>query len=97
MPNSVAVPHKTLPETLQDLWELLGAYATQETVDPLRTLGRYLGVGRRWPLLMALGTFFLGMTLLRFLQTRSAGRSTGLVLRPLPHHRGLLRLSSPSP
>lgn len=64
---------KNVPEILQDLKDLLVAYAKQETVDPLRNLGRYLGFGLGGMALLTLGTFFLGMSLLRFLQTMVGG------------------------
>jgi hypothetical protein len=69
----VALSVKNLPDTLQDLWDLLVAYAKQETVDPLRNLGRYLGFGLAGMALLTLGTFFLAMSLLRFLQTMVGG------------------------
>ena len=69
----MALSLKNLPETLQDLWDLLVAYAKQETVDPLRNLGRYVGFGLAGMALLTLGTFFLGMSLLRFLQTMVGG------------------------
>ena len=64
---------KNVPEILQDLKDLLVAYAKQETIDPLRNLGRYLGFGLAGMALLTLGTFFLGMSLLRFLQTMVGG------------------------
>jgi hypothetical protein len=71
--NRVALSLKNVPETLQDLKDLLISYAKQETVDPLRNLGRYLGFGLAGMALLTLGTFFLGMALLRFLQTMVGG------------------------
>jgi hypothetical protein len=65
----VAPSLKNVPETLQDLKDLLVAYAKQETIDPLRNLGRYLGFGLGGIVLLTLGTFFLGLALLRFVQT----------------------------
>jgi FtsH-binding integral membrane protein len=74
----VAEPqHKTISETVQDLWELLKAYAAQETIDPLRSLGHYLAWGASGSLLMALGLFFLGMSMLRALQTETGSIFTG--------------------
>lgn len=69
----MALSLKNVPETLQDLKDLLVAYAKQETIDPLRNLGRYLGFGLAGMALLTLGTFFLGMSLLRFLQTMVGG------------------------
>lgn len=65
----MALSVKDVPDTLHDLWDLLVAYAKQETIDPLRNLGRYLGFGLAGVLLLTLGTFLLGMALLRFVQT----------------------------
>lgn len=69
----VPVPRqpKSIPEVVEELWELLKAYAQQETIDPLRGLGRYLGFGLAGATLLALGLFFLGMSALRVLQTKT--------------------------
>ena len=69
MPFSVP----NVPDTLQDLWDLLVAYANQDTVDPLRNLGRYLGFGLAGMAMLTLSTFLLAMALLRFLQTMVGG------------------------
>lgn len=61
-------PPKSVPEILRELWELLVAYARQETVDPLRNLGRYLGFGLAGSFLMGTGMVLLAMALLRGLQ-----------------------------
>ncbi|MCU0310419.1 MAG: phage holin family protein [Acidimicrobiales bacterium] len=58
-----------VPETVQDLKDLLVAYAKQETVDPLRNLGRFLGYGIGAAVLFGLGTLFLSLSVLRALQT----------------------------
>ena len=68
---------KTVAETVQDLWVLLKAYAAQETLDPLKLLGRYLGWGVGGAALMALGLFFLGLSLLRVLQTQTGSTFSG--------------------
>jgi hypothetical protein len=62
---------KSIPEVGQELWELLKAYAQQETIDPLRGLGRYLGYGLGGALLLSLGVVFLALGLLRTLQTKT--------------------------
>jgi hypothetical protein len=69
----MALSVKNVPDTLQELKDLLVAYAKQETIDPLRNLGRYLGFGLAGMALITLGTFFLAMALLRFLQTMLGG------------------------
>lgn len=60
---------KSVPDTIQELWDLLVAYAKQETIDPLRNLGRYLGFGLAGISLLTLGTLFLALSALRALQT----------------------------
>ena len=76
--NPVAKPQqKSVAEIVQDLWALLKAYAVQETLDPLKTLGRYLAWGVGGSALMALGLFFLGMSLLRVLQTETGTTFAG--------------------
>jgi hypothetical protein len=72
----VAQP-KSIAEILQELWALLTAYAKQETVDPLRSLGRYLGFGLGGAVLMTLGLFFLALSALRALQTETGDVFTG--------------------
>ena len=56
-------------EGAQEIQQLLVSYAKQETVEPLKTLGRYCGFGLAGSLLIALGSFFVGLGVLRFAQT----------------------------
>lgn len=67
----VARPAKSIPEVIQELWELLKAYARQETIDPLKNLGRYLGYGLGGMALLTLGVFMLALSGLRALQTQT--------------------------
>lgn len=55
----------------QDLWELVVAYAKQETTDPLKGLGRWLSYGAGGSTLIAVGVLLLTMALLRALQTET--------------------------
>ena len=48
--------------------DLVVGYAKQETVDPLKTLGRYLGWGIVGSVLLAIGLIFGLLALLRGLQ-----------------------------
>lgn len=68
---------KSIPDVVQELWELLKAYAQQETIDPLKGLGRYLGFGIGGAALLSLGTFFLALSGLRVLQTKTGDTFTG--------------------
>jgi hypothetical protein len=59
-------------EGAQEIQQLLVAYAKQETIDPLRQLGRYLGFGLAGALMVFLGAFFLGLGVLRLTQSVDA-------------------------
>jgi hypothetical protein len=54
-----------------EIVDLVKAYAKQETVDPLRNVGRYLGFGVAGGFLLALGFILLLIGLLRLLQTET--------------------------
>lgn len=68
---------RSIPEVVQELWELLKAYAQQETVDPLKGLGRYLGFGIGGAVLLSLGLVLLALSLLRVLQDETGDVFTG--------------------
>ena len=68
---------KSVAEIAQELFDLLKAYAQQETLDPLKTLGVYLAWGLTGSLLLAAGGFFLALSLLRALQTQTGTTFTG--------------------
>lgn len=53
---------------INELKDLVVGYAKQETVDPLRTLGRYLGFGIAGSIAMGTGFALLLLALLRGLQ-----------------------------
>lgn len=59
-------------EHVDELKELVVGYARQETVDPLRNLGRYLGFGIGGAVLVGLGCISLLYALLRGLQSIDA-------------------------
>lgn len=61
----------------QDVWELLVAYAKQETVEPLRGLGRWIGFGAGGSVLIATGTSLVLLSALRWLQTETGTTFTG--------------------
>lgn len=56
-------------EGAQEIQEMLVSYAKQETVEPLKQLGRYLGFGLAGSLFVFLGVFFSGLATLRLLQS----------------------------
>jgi len=67
-PWSAPAPHKGPAAQVGELKDLVVGYAKQETVDPLKTLGRYLGFGLAGSVAMGLGLALLLLALLRGLQ-----------------------------
>lgn len=59
---------KSPGDSIKELKTLVVDYARQETVDPLKGLGRYLAFGVAGSLLIAVGTVLLLLALLRGLQ-----------------------------
>ena len=53
------------------LRELVVQYTKQETIDPLKSMGKYIGFGVGGAVLLGLGFTFLAMSLLRVLQTET--------------------------
>lgn len=68
---------KRTTDTIAELKEMVVAYAKQETIEPLKGLGRYLGYGLGGSILVALGLVLLGMAGLRALQTETGTTFTG--------------------
>ena len=55
-------------QAVRELKDLVIAYAKQETTEPLKGLGRYVGYGFAGALLMGTGFCFLAIGLLRALE-----------------------------
>jgi hypothetical protein len=68
---------KSLPQVASELWELTKRYAKQETVDPLKGLGRFIGLGLAGMLLLGIGVVLLMLAGLRALQTETDTMFTG--------------------
>ena len=68
---------KSIPQVASELWELSTAYAKQETLDPLKGLGRFLGYGVGGAILFGLGSILLLLAGLRALQTETDTTFTG--------------------
>ena len=62
---------KSVPEVANELWALTKDYARQETVDPLKGVGRYLAYGSAGALLGGVGVIVLMLAGLRALQTET--------------------------
>jgi hypothetical protein len=75
-----AVPEtepKSMPEVATELWGLTKDYARQETVEPLKGVGRYLGYGAAGALLGGIGVILLMLAGLRALQTETGDTLDG--------------------
>ncbi len=70
-------PDKSIPEVAAELWELGTTYAKQETIDPLRGLGRFLAFGVAGSVLLGTGVVLLMLSGLRALQTQTGSTFTG--------------------
>jgi hypothetical protein len=66
-----------LPQLVVELKELVIGYVKQETVVPLKQLGRYVAFGVLGSLLLGLGVVLLGVGGLRALQTETGTTFTG--------------------
>ena len=64
-------------ETATELKEMLTDYAKQETVGPLKLLGKWVGFGVGGALCVAIGLSYLTYALLRGLQTLSVFEGNG--------------------
>jgi hypothetical protein len=60
-----------------DVVDLVKGYVKQETVDPLRSVGRFLGAGIGGALMIGLGLVLLVLGVLRVLQVETAPHWTG--------------------
>jgi hypothetical protein len=68
---------KSMPEVATELWGLTKDYARQETIEPLKGVGRYLGYGAVGALLLAVGVIMLMLAGLRALQTETGDALDG--------------------
>ena len=64
---------KSVPQVIDELKELTVSYARQETVDPLRNVGRFVGWGVGGSFVLGVGVCLLALAVLRFLQTETDG------------------------
>jgi NO-binding membrane sensor protein with MHYT domain len=64
-------------QVLEEVRDLAVAYAKQETVGPLRFVGRYVGLGAAGSLLIGLGIILLTVAGMRALQVETGTALTG--------------------
>jgi hypothetical protein len=63
------VSEKSLPTLASELWDLVRAYAKQETVEPLKGILRFVGFGVAGGVSLSIGLLLLALGGLRGLQT----------------------------
>jgi tetrahydromethanopterin S-methyltransferase subunit B len=63
------VSEKSLPTLASELWDLVRAYAKQETVEPLKGILRFVGFGIAGGVSLSIGLLLLALGGLRGLQT----------------------------
>jgi hypothetical protein len=66
-----------LPQLVLELRDLVIEYVKQETLVPLKQLGRYIGFGIGGAVLLGIGVALLGVGGLRALQTETGDTFTG--------------------
>jgi len=76
-PTAARTAPKSPPEVASELWELTLAYAKQETVEPLKGLGRFVGFGLGGAYALGIGVSLLMLAGLRALQTETGSTFTG--------------------
>lgn len=75
-PSDTPAP-TALPQLILELRDLIVAYVRQETVVPLKSLGRYIGFGLLGALLLGTGAILLGVGGLRALQVETGSTFRG--------------------
>lgn len=68
---------KGLPEVVSELWEMTLAYLKQETIEPLKGVGRFLLFGILGGLMLGIGVTLFAVAGLRALQTETGTRFRG--------------------
>jgi uncharacterized membrane protein YidH (DUF202 family) len=68
---------RSLPTQIGELWRMVLAYFRQETVEPVKNLGRFVAFGVAGSLLLGVGVGLLLLATLRFFQTETGSTFTG--------------------
>ena len=64
-------PDKNMATTVGELWRLVLAYLKQETLEPIKGLGRFLLWGTMGSFALGIGFVLVLLAFLRFLQTET--------------------------
>jgi Putative Actinobacterial Holin-X, holin superfamily III len=75
--ETVPQEEKSIPQVMTELWEMLVSYAKQETVEPLKGLGRFIAFGAGAALLGGIGIIMITLAGLRGLQDHNDGHLSG--------------------
>ncbi|HUR19102.1 MAG TPA: hypothetical protein VMZ51_09255 [Acidimicrobiales bacterium] len=62
---------KSLPTLASELWAMVITYVKQETIVPIRGLGRFIALGLAGSATLSVGLLLLSLALLRALQTET--------------------------
>lgn len=62
---------KSLPTLASELWAMVVAYVKQETIVPIKGLGRFIALGLAGSVTLSVGLLLLSLALLRALQTET--------------------------
>ena len=68
---------KSINEVLNELWQLVLSYGRQETVEPMKGLGRYIGFGLAAVFLGSAGILMLTLAAMRALETHTGSHLSG--------------------
>ena len=68
---------ESLPSLVSELWDMVVAYAKQETIQPLKGLGKFVAFGMAGSLVLAVGLAVLLLASLRVLQTETGSLFAG--------------------
>ncbi len=77
LPFTTGPQEKPVTDVVRELWELVVAYFQQETIVPLKRLGKYVAFGALGSFLLGLGVVFLTLGGLRALQTETGSMFRG--------------------
>jgi hypothetical protein len=75
--SSKVSTEKSLQELVSELWALVVRYAKQETLDPMKSLWRFLAWGLLGSVFLALGFVLVGVAVLRALQLELSPHLSG--------------------